>query len=126
MNTLRQLNDAPVSIAPDGLEVRILAASARGGMAHFRLGANSTGRAILHEGLDEIWFCLSGSADLWLSPDGNIDDDPVAVSSGVSFAVPEGVSFQLRNLSDTPVDFIGVTMPPWPGDQAVTLVDGPW
>jgi mannose-6-phosphate isomerase-like protein (cupin superfamily) len=126
MDTSKQLNDAPDSIAPDGLEVRLLAAGQLGGMAHFRLGPRSVGRAILHEELEEIWYCLSGSGEVWLSPGCDVEEDPIVLIAGVSFVVRRGVAFQLRNLSDIAMDFVGVTMPPWPGDHAVTLVEGRW
>ena len=81
-------------------------------MAHFRLGPRSVGRAILHEELEEIWYCVSGSGELWLSPNGDVNEHPILLGAGISFIVHRGVSFQLRNRADVAMNFIGVTMPP--------------
>ncbi len=112
-------------IAPDGLEVRLLAAVTRGGMAHFRLPPRRIGRAVRHKSVEELWFFLSGSGRMWLAH----GDNPariVDVYPGVALSIPVGVLFQLRNDGDVPLDAVGVTMGPWPGEDEAVVVAGEW
>src|SRR6185503_3566560 len=59
----------PDVIAPDGSDVRVLARTHRGGMAHFELAPGRASDAIRHRTVDEIWFVLSGSGEMWRSQD---------------------------------------------------------
>ena len=52
-------------VAPDGSEVRVLLQLARGGMAHFELGAHRVSRAVAHHSVDEIWYILRGHGQMW-------------------------------------------------------------
>src|SRR5262245_56025447 len=59
------LAEAPQVVAPDGSEVRMLPALARGSMIHFELDLGATSRAVAHRTVEEIWFVVSGRGDLW-------------------------------------------------------------
>lgn len=115
----------PDAIAPDGMEVRILPGLAGGSMAHFRMPAGKTGRAVRHRTVEELWYILAGSAEIWLAAEGQ-DGEIVPLRAGFSFSIPLGTVFQLRNPGPDPLDAVAVTMPPWPGEQEAVLVDGRW
>jgi mannose-6-phosphate isomerase-like protein (cupin superfamily) len=55
----------PDVTAPDGSDVRILAATGRGSMAYFRLSPGQVARAIVHRTVDEVWFVAAGRGRMW-------------------------------------------------------------
>jgi mannose-6-phosphate isomerase-like protein (cupin superfamily) len=120
----RTLGQAADVIAPDGCEVRILASTGRGSMAHFTLGPGEVARAIAHRTVEEVWYFLSGHGRMWRSR--GQADEIVAVVPGVSLAIPQGTRFQLRNDGAEPLAAVAVTMPPWPGADEARFVEGPW
>jgi mannose-6-phosphate isomerase-like protein (cupin superfamily) len=110
--------------APDGSMVRLLAVAGRGSMAHFTLPPHGVARAVRHRTVDELWFVLSGRGRMWRC---DADTEEVVVLEyGVSLAIPCGASFQFRSDSAEPLHAVGVTMPPWPGDDEAYFVEGPW
>jgi mannose-6-phosphate isomerase-like protein (cupin superfamily) len=111
-------------IAPDGCEVRILAATARGSMAHFTLLPGQVGRAVAHHTVEELWYFLSGNGRMWRRLGAR--EEVARVAPGISIAIPTGTWFQLRNDGAQPLAAVAVTMPPWPGDGEAYLVEGPW
>ena len=111
-------------IAPDGCEVRILAATSRGSMAHFTLGPGQVSRAIAHRTVEEVWYFLSGKGRMWRRFGGT--DEIVEVAPGVSLSIPLGARFQLRNDGAEPLDAVAITMPPWPREDEACLVEGKW
>jgi mannose-6-phosphate isomerase-like protein (cupin superfamily) len=112
------------AIAPDGSEVRLLLQLARGGMAHFELGAGQTSKAVAHRTVEEIWFIVSGRGEMWRKQDGRAI--VIDLYEGVCLTIPLGTRFQFRALGDKPLAAIGVTMPPWPGEGEAVIVDGEW
>ncbi|HZA65562.1 MAG TPA: cupin domain-containing protein [Geminicoccaceae bacterium] len=111
-------------IAPDGCEVRILAQTTRGSMAHFTLGPGEVSRAVGHRTVEELWYFLSGTGRMWRRLDQR--EEIVEVAAGVSLSIPLGTRFQLRNDGKEPLAAVAVTMPPWPGEDEAFLVDGRW
>ena len=122
--TTRTLPAAPDVVAPDGSDVRILAGVSGGGMAHFELAAGRTSVAVAHHTVEEIWFILSGQGEMWRSQDG--EQETVDLHPGVCLTIPRGTRFQFRASGDAPLQALGVTMPPWPGDGEAFPVEGPW
>ncbi len=61
----RGIAEAPDVMAPDGSEVRLLATAARGSMAHFRLPAGATSKAVRHRSVEELWFFTGGKGLMW-------------------------------------------------------------
>jgi mannose-6-phosphate isomerase-like protein (cupin superfamily) len=120
----RTLGAAADVIAPDGCEVRILAATGRGSMAHFTLGSGAVARAVAHSTVEEVWYFLSGRGRMWRRL--GQQEETVEVAPGFSLAIPLGTRFQLRNDGDQPLTAVAVTMPPWPGEDEACFVDGPW
>ena len=115
--------DADV-IAPDGCEVRILAAASRGSMAHFTLGPGQTARAVAHRTVEEVWYFLAGTGRMWRRFGER--EEITAVAPGLSLSIPLGTHFQLRNDGEAPLAAVAITMPPWPGADEAYVVEGRW
>ena len=120
----KRLSLTPDVVAPDGSDVRVLARTERGSMAHFELAPGRASAAIRHRTVDEIWFVLSGRGEIWRKQGSR--EDIVALESGVSVTIPVGTHFQFRASGDTALEAVGVTMPPWPGDAEAVPVPGKW
>lgn len=110
--------------APDGSQVDILAACARGSMARFTLDAGLVSKAVRHRTVEELWYIAAGSGEMWRS-DGT-SSEIVALHPGVSLSIAAGVSFQFRSHGPGALEAIGVTMPPWPGMDEADFVPGFW
>ena len=115
--------DADV-IAPDGCEVRILAQTPRGSMAHFTLRPGQVSRAVAHRTVEEVWYFLSGRGRMWRRK--GEAEEIVEVAPGVSLSIPLGTHFQLSNDGAEPLAAVAVTMPPWPGEDEAFFVEGKW
>lgn len=114
----------PDVIAPDGSEVRILAAASRGSMAHFSLPPGAVSKAVAHRTVEELWLVLGGRGRMWRKLGAR--EETVELHPGVSLSIPAGAHFQFRNDGDEPLDCAGVTMPPWPGMDEAYEVEGIW
>lgn len=93
-------------------------------MAHFRFPAGETTPAIRHRTVDELWYVLSGRGVMWTS-DGEFPDG-FPISPGTCVFIPVGTVFQVRTEDEAPLEAVGATMPPWPGDGEADVVVGPW
>ena len=120
----RVLSADPDAVAPDGSEVRLLCSLAGGSMAHFRLPAGACSAAVVHRTVGELWFVVAGEGELWRSREGIAET--VALRPGVSVSIPVGTSFQFRSSPASEVAVVGVTMPPWPGDEEAVGMLGTW
>jgi len=120
----KRLPQVPDVVAPDGSDVRILARTGRGGMAHFELAPGRASDAIRHRTVDEIWFVLSGRGEIWRKQGDR--EEIVALEPGVSLTIPVGTHFQFRATGAKVLEAVGVTMPPWPGDTEAVPVPGKW
>jgi len=45
---------------------------------------------------------------------------------GTALTIPVGTAFQFRNTGFEPLAAVGVTMPPWPGEDEAMEVAGAW
>ena len=111
-------------MAPDGSEVRLLAACGRGSMAHFRLAPGAVSRAVRHARVEELWYFVAGRGRFWRKDE--TGETVLDVHPGMSLDIPVGTSFQFRADGDAPLEALGVTMPPWPGPHEAIFVDGAW
>ncbi len=120
----RKASATPDVTAPDGSEVRLLATVPRGSMASFTLPAGAVARAVVHRSVEELWYFIRGAGEMWRK----LGDDEVtiAVGPGVSINIPTGAYFQFRAGPGGPLEAVGVTMPPWPGEEEAVFVPGPW
>ncbi|TAM82712.1 MAG: cupin domain-containing protein [Acidobacteria bacterium] len=112
------------AVAPDGSDVRALLGLTGGGMAHFELGSGQIARAVSHRTVEEIWYFIAGQGEMWRELDGVAET--VEVYPGVCLTIPLGTCFQFRCTGKDPLEAIGVTMPPWPGEGEAVLMEGPW
>jgi mannose-6-phosphate isomerase-like protein (cupin superfamily) len=110
--------------APDGALVRVLPALAGGSMAHFELAPGATSKAVAHRTVEELWYVVGGSGEMWRR-DGE-REEVVALEPGVALTIPLGTWFQFRCTGSEPLQAVGVTMPPWPGEDEAYEVEGPW
>lgn len=122
--TTTKLASRPSETASDGSALRPLLGVAGGTMAHFEIAAGETSRAVAHRTVDELWFVVSGSGELWLQQASR--QEVVALEPGVCAALPRGTRFQFRASEAEAVAIVAVTIPRWPGDVEAELVDGPW
>jgi mannose-6-phosphate isomerase-like protein (cupin superfamily) len=120
----KPLPQAPDAVAPDGSDVRVLLQVRGGGLAHFELAAGQTSVAVRHRSVEEIWYFLHGTGEMWRRSDD--DEGVVAVSTGVCVTIPLRTAFQFHATGDQPLAAIGATIPPWPGTGEAVIVSGPW
>jgi mannose-6-phosphate isomerase-like protein (cupin superfamily) len=112
------------AVAPDGSDVRVLLQLAGGSMAHFELAPHGTSTAISHRTVEEIWFVVAGRGEMWRRQGER--EEIVTLEVGVCVTIPRETRFQFRALGDAPLAAVGLTMPPWPGDDEAIVVAGPW
>ena len=120
----KRIATEPDAIAPDGSEVRVLCQLSRGGLAIFSLPPNAVSKAVAHRTVEEIWYVLSGAGRMWRKL--GEQEDVVELAPGVSLTIPTGTHFQFRCDGDHPLEVIGATMPPWPGEDEAFFVNGTW
>ena len=120
----RVLPDTHDVLAPDGSEVRILASSPRGSMAHFRLPPGKASKPVAHRSVGELWYVVSGHGQIWRKNEAH--ETVTELAAGISLSIPVGTHFQFRNTGNANLDIVGVTMPPWPGEDEAYVVPGIW
>ena len=112
------------AVAPDGSDVRVLLQVRGGGLAHFELAAGQTSVAVRHRSVEEIWYFLSGTGEMWRKSGDH--EEVVAVAPAVCITIPLRTSFQFRASGDESLTAIGATIPRWPGAGEALIVSGPW
>jgi mannose-6-phosphate isomerase-like protein (cupin superfamily) len=122
-NTM-MLPTAPDVVAPDGSDVRVLLQLSGGGMAHFELHAGRVSRAVAHRSVDEIWYILHGAGEMWRRQGDR--EEIIPLEPGTCLSIPMGTHFQFRSSNAGPLTALGVTMPPWPGQDEAYEVTGAW
>ncbi len=112
-------------LAPDGSEIRLLHSTPGASVVHCRLPAVAVSLPVRHRTVSEIWYFLAGRGQVWRRQAKR--EEVLEVRAGISLTIPLGTSFQFRNTDNTALEFIIVTMPPWPGaDEAILLDTGKW
>jgi mannose-6-phosphate isomerase-like protein (cupin superfamily) len=111
-------------LAPDGSEIRLLAQVGGGSMVHCTLRPGQVTRAVRHQTVEELWFCLAGRGQLWRRSAET--EDTVDLEPGVASTIPRGVAFQFRATGPESLEVVITTMPPWPGADEAVPVDGHW
>ena len=118
------LDDVEVVTAPDTSIIRPLARVSGASMAHGTLLPGRTSKAVMHPVIEEIWYVLSGRAELWRKHGER--ESVMEVGQGTSLAIPTGTHFQFRTVGNTSFTFIMCTIPPWSGDHDALPVDHFW
>ena len=119
-----KIDDAPLVIAPDGGEVRVLLALPGGSMATFELEPGRTSIPVTHRTVEELWYCVAGRGEFWRRQ--GTQEEVVALEPGVCLTVPLGTHFQFRSHGPGRLQCVAVTMPPWPGETEAYPVAGRW
>lgn len=111
-------------LAPDGSEIRLLPALAGGSMVHCTLPPGGVSRAVAHRTVEELWYILAGEGEVWRRMGDR--EETVAVTAGTALAIPLGTHFQFRTTGAAPLEFVIVTLPPWPGPDEAYRVEDHW
>ena len=111
-------------LAPDGSEIRVLTQVGGGSMVHCRLEPGQVTQAVRHQTIEELWFCVGGSGQIWRQY--AEDEEIVDLEPGVAVSIPRGVAFQFRAGRGQGLDVVVTSMPPWPGPDEAVAVPGVW
>lgn len=114
----------PDAKSPAGADIRYLMDGVTGNMIHSTVPPHQINKATVHATVSEFWYILEGHGQIWR--DDGEESCVVDLLPGVSVDVPVGTAFQYRNVSDTELKFICISMPRWPGDSEATYVEGKW
>jgi mannose-6-phosphate isomerase-like protein (cupin superfamily) len=120
----REFPLAPEARSPAGADIRFLIEGETGNMIHASVPPGQVNRAAVHATVSEFWHVLSGEGRIWRR--NTSGEQTVDLRPGVTIDIPVGTAFQYRCDGAEPLEFICISMPPWPGDGEATLVDGPW
>ena len=112
------------TLAPDGSEIRLLSTTSRGSMVHCTLNPGETSAAVAHRTVEEVWYFLEGTGQVWRRK--GDEERVVDVAPGASLSISVGAHFQFKTTGDRPLRFVIVTMPPWPGEHEAYRVPGAW
>ena len=110
-----RLPDKPDAKSPAGADIRFIMDGPTGNMIHSTVPVGQTNRATRHRTVHEFWHVLSGHGQIWRSNDSS--QGVVDLEAGVSIDIPAGTAFQYRNTGESVLQFICISMPPWPGDD---------
>ena len=120
----RPFPSSPDARSPAGAEIRHLIEGERGSVIHSTVPPGQVNRATVHATVSEFWHVLSGEGQIWRRD--AMDEGTTDLRRGVSIDIPVGTAFQYRCTGAVPLEFLCITMPPWPGDEEATHLDGPW
>jgi mannose-6-phosphate isomerase-like protein (cupin superfamily) len=123
----RRLSNEFDALAPDGSEIRLLAQVSGGSMVHCTLAPGAVTRAVRHRSVEELWFCVAGTGQLWRRAPEDNREELVTLEPGVSVSIPLGTEFQFRAEQRATLELVITTMPPWPGEEeAVPVTSSKW
>ncbi len=63
-------------------------------MAHFTLLPGQTSLAVAHRTVEEIWYVISGTGQMWRKS--NDAENVTELAAGLSLTIPVGTHFQFR------------------------------
>lgn len=93
-------------------------------MIHSTVAPGQVNRATVHETVNEFWHVLSGEGQMWRRD--ATGEATTVLEAGLTIDIPVGTAFQYRCTGAAPLQFLCVSMPPWPGDHEATVIEGPW
>jgi mannose-6-phosphate isomerase-like protein (cupin superfamily) len=120
----RLFPESPDARSPAGAEIRYLMEGDAGNMIHSTVPPGQVNRATVHATVSEFWHVLSGKGQIWRRYES--EEETSDLEPGVSIDIPVGTEFQYRCTGVEPLQFLCISMPPWPGDAEATVVEGPW
>jgi mannose-6-phosphate isomerase-like protein (cupin superfamily) len=111
--------------SPAGADVRFIMDGTTGGMIHSTVPPYQINKPVVHATVSEFWYVLEGHGEIWR--DNGSESNVSTLVPGTSIDIPQGTSFQYRNVSGDDLKFICITMPPWPSDSEATYIKcGKW
>jgi len=110
--------------SPAGADIRYLMDGKTGNMIHSTVPPHQVNKATVHATVSEFWYVLEGRGEIWR--DDGVENSVTDLVPGTAIDIPVGTAFQYRNVSDTDLKFICVSMPRWPGDSEATYITGKW
>jgi mannose-6-phosphate isomerase-like protein (cupin superfamily) len=119
-----QLPAAPDHLAPDGSAIHSLLSVRGGSLAYCTLPAGSVSHAVVHQTVEEIWYCLAGTGQIWRRGSG--EGEIIDLVPGTCITLPAGTRFQFRTTGANELRLLIATMPPWPGAHEALPVAGYW
>jgi mannose-6-phosphate isomerase-like protein (cupin superfamily) len=120
----RSFPSAPDGRSPAGAEIRYLLEGETATMIHSTVPPGQVNRATVHATVSEFWHVLSGEGQIWRRD--RTDEEITDLARGASIDIPVGTAFQYRCTGPDPLEFLCISMPPWPGDREATAIEGPW
>lgn len=118
------LSAQPDAKSPAGADIRFVMDGPTGNMIHSTVPPGQINRATIHSTVSEFWHVLEGEGQIWRKF-GDVER-VTALLPGTSIDIPVGTAFQYRATGQTPLKFICISMPPWPGDDEATHMTGHW
>lgn len=119
-----QLPTTPDHIAPDGSAIRSLLRVRGGSLAYCTLPAGAISHAVVHRTVEEIWYCLAGTGQVWRR--GPAEAEITDLVPGMCITIPVGTQFQFRAIGANELHLLIATMPPWFGAHEALAVAGYW
>jgi len=116
----------PDALAPDGSEIHFrVVDAARASLVEVILAPGRTSRPVRHRTVEEIWYFVAGSGEVWLrSPDG-ANTKIHRVSERSTVTIPTSWDFQFRSDGPDSLRFLCFTTPAWPGaGEAISVAEG--
>ena len=119
------------AVAPDGSEIRFLIDQRhdahQASLVEVILAAGQVSRPVRQRTVEEIWYILEGSGQVWRCPPsvtpGTVD--PVPIGPGDALLIPTDWHFQFSADEEGRLRFLCYTSPPWPGpDEAQATEHG--
>lgn len=110
-------------IAPDGSNVRPLLRFPAGSMARFEFSSGQVSHAVRHPALDELWYVITGSGEIWRQQDEVSTVE--RLEPGTCISIPRNTAFQCR-VDYAGMTVIAITLPAWSGDVNAIAVTGHW
>lgn len=114
----------PDAKSPAGADIRFIMDGPQANMIHSTVPSGQVNRATVHATVSEFWHILSGAGDIWRRD--ATAERITPLRPGTSIDIPVGTAFQYRCTGDEPLRFICISMPPWPGDDEATHLQGAW
>ena len=123
-------SSVPDGTAPDGSEIRLLVdrrhSARQASLCEVTLPAEQVSRPVWHRTVEEIWYFVEGSGQVWRCPPGvdpkSVPSEPVG--PGDALVIPTEWQFQFCADAAGPLRFLCYTSPSWPGPEEAQPVDG--
>ena len=114
------------TVAPDGSAIWVLVdgrhGASRASLVEAGLGPNIVSRPVRHQTVEEIWYVVEGSGQIWRRAPGMRDGESIMAGPGDALVIPTGWEFQFKAGSNG-LRFLCYTSPPWPGSQEAVLLE---